>query len=228
MAVLVATAACGGDDIELYPITPGGGGGGGIAQPDAGIDADVGGSVSGRVCAISDARKPQDCASGAAGVTVKIGSQMATTAADGTFSISRDAGATLWQVSGTGYVSSAMTFASGTNIPLLEQTVYDTMLDTNSAISGGNTGAIIMNVRHLGSPVNGAEGSATPAPGGATYYDASTYDVWETDTTAAAGVIWIPGLTAGMESVEVTSNGTKTFPGILVIADTITWVFANV
>lgn len=226
--VLVAAAACGADDVELYPINPGGGGGGGnLPRPDAAPDGpDMGGMVSGKVCAIEDARNPQDCTSGAGGVTVTIGTAMATTAADGTFMINRPAGATLWMVSGTGFTPSAMSLSSGTDIPLLETTAYDAIVNENSMATGNNTGALIVKVRKNGNPVVGAEGSSTPSRVTA-YYDTPDPVTWETDTTDAAGAIWLAGVPAGMATVEIMTSSKKTLPPVLVIADTITWIFAS-
>src|SRR6476660_1845280 len=95
IVLVAALAACGGDDGTGFPIMPGGGGSGSSSMPDASIggDEDGGSTLTGRVCLVSDARRPTTCAgSGADGLTVTVGGSTATTAADGSFSLTRPSG----------------------------------------------------------------------------------------------------------------------------------------
>src|ERR1043165_3884112 len=78
------------DDVEMFPIGPGGFGPGGGTTPDPpGVDGKGGApTINVRVCLINDPRKPTEWpASGADGLTVTLGTETATTAADGSFTI---------------------------------------------------------------------------------------------------------------------------------------------
>lgn len=228
MALAVLVAAGCESEIEMYPVHPGGGGGGGSFVIDAGVDATTEGTmVTGRVCAIDDARAFEGCPGGAANVTVTIGTATAMTSDTGDFTLTRMGGGTYWLASGAGFVPAALPTNFGVQIPMLTTAVYEQMVTNNPAVTGNGTGAIIMQVRNNGTTVANATATATPAPGGAIYYDSDVIDVWETDTTQASGVIWIPGMPAGTASVTVTSTNTKTFGNIPVVADTITFVFAT-
>jgi hypothetical protein len=226
--LLLVCAACR-EDVEMFPISPGGGGGGGTTFVDAAVDApagDGGTMLTGRVCLINDPRNPTACAAtGAGNLSVMLGSQTATTAADGAFTITRPAGAGLvWRVSGTGTISSALLASSGATIPALDQTIYQQMIAASSAPSGDNTGAIIAKLTHNGVAITGAVATTTPAPLGDVFYDGASIDQWDLTSTGSFGVVWVPGLDAGTVSMQV---GNATVTGIPVFADTITYVFAE-
>lgn len=224
--LLLVCAACS-KDVEMYPVSPGGGGGGGTTFVDAAVDAPVsdGGTMTtGRVCLINDARNPTACAStGAANLTVTLGTQAATTAADGAFTITRPAGTNLtWRVSGAGIVASAQPISIGMPIPALSQTVYETMLATNQVPSGDNTGAIIAKLTQNGVAYVGA--TATTTPPGNVFYDGTSIEQWDVDSTGSFGVVWVPGLSAGTASMQI---GNASLTGIPVFANTITYVSAE-
>lgn len=225
--LLVACAACG-EDVDMFPVYPGGGGGGGTTFVDAGVDASVGdgGVMSGRVCLINDARTPTACAaSGAENLTVTLGTQTAMTMADGTFSIARPTGTNLtWRVSGTGVIASALPTSSGSTIPALTLNVYESMIAASSAPSGDNTGALIVKLTQNGVAVTGVTATTNPASLGSVYYDGAAIDQWDFDATGSFGVVWVPGLDPGTVSMQVDS---ATLTGIPVFANTITYVFAE-
>ncbi len=231
-ALLFVCAACGSDDVELYPVNPGGGGpssgtGGGI---DAGEDLGDGGvTVSGRVCLTMDARIPNTCPdTGVGGLTVMLGTRSTTTMDDGRFSMRVISGASnVWRVSGTGIVPSATIVLGANIIPALSSQVYSDMVATNSASSAG--GAIIARLRdNTDAVVQGATATTTPAPAGNVFYDSQDAITWDQTATGNLGIVWVPGVAAGTAKLSVTkAQSTSEVTDIPVFADTITWVFAQ-
>src|SRR5262245_26188490 len=120
-ALIAVLGACSQDEGGMNPIGGGGfdggfGSGSGSlidakvvdAKPDSGspssVDAPL---INGRVCLATDPRKLHTCAStGAGGLTVRLGNNVTTTNADGTFTISATTG--IWRVTGTNIVTSIM------------------------------------------------------------------------------------------------------------------------
>ena len=235
-ALLLLSAACGGDDVELYPVNPGGGGpssGGTFGSGSNGGDGDAGVEITGRVCVITDARTPTTgCAdTGVAGLTVMLGTRTATTMANGDFTIRVVTGTSnVWRVSGTGIVPSAMTFTSTNIIPALATQTFSDMTSTNSAAFPG-TGSIIAKVSQNGTALVNATATAAPAPARGTLYDAADEITWNQTSTGGLGAVWIAGITpTATETMTVTTaaNASTSFMNIPVFADTITWLFASV
>lgn len=237
--LLIVCAACRGDDIELYPnVNPGGGGlsgGFGTGTDASSGDGDSGVPISGKVCLITDARSPTtNCAaSGAGDLTVTLGTRMATTMADGSFTIFVNTGSSnVWRVTGTGIVASAMTFGGGNNIPALTTQVYTDMISANptAAVPAGS-GSIIAKLSNSGGALVGATATTAPPTAGAVLYDGADNVNWSTTSTGTLGVVWAPGITPGTTtSMTVTTalQVQQQLTGIPVFADTITYVFANV
>jgi hypothetical protein len=232
--LLLVCAACGGDDVELYPVNPGGGGpSGGLTQPDASEgDGDSGVEITGRVCLLVDARTPTSgCAdTGADGLTVTLGPRMAMTTANGSFTIRVLTGTNnVWRVTGTTIVSSAMTVGASTVIPALSANVYGDMVVTNNA-NFVDTGAIIAKLTNNNAPVVNATVTVEPAAATSPRYDGADEITWDPNTTGALGVAWVPGITPrNAESLTVTAQqDTKILDNIPVFANTITWLFVNV
>jgi hypothetical protein len=229
--LLLVCAACGGDDIELYPISPGGGGPGGLSLPDASdADGDSGVPLAGRVCLVTDARTPTNCANiGADGLTVTLGMRTAITAADGTFSINVVTGtANVWRVTGTDIVSSAMAVGSPNIIPVISSALYAQMVSDSVATAPTGRGAIIAKLTTNDVPRIGATAVATGTT--SVLYDGANATNWLQGATGNLGVVWTTDLAAGTATLTIdTAELTQqTVANIPVFADTITWLFVDV
>lgn len=227
--LLAMLAACSGDDGSGYPVAPGGGGSGSSMSPDAAVeDGDASTMIGGRVCLVADARQPSaGCATtGADGLSVTLGQQMATTAADGSFTIARPAATDIvWAVSGDGIMPSAMQLASGSTIPAISTAVYDNMLAATSATVAGGDGIIIARFTRGGVATAGVVVSTSPAATSGIYYDGTSAVDWELDSTQSFGAVWVPSIAPG--EVDLTySVGTSagTIANVPVFAGTITFV----
>ncbi len=234
-ALLLVSAACGGDDIELYPVNPGGGGpssGTGFGSGSNGGDGDGGVDITGRVCVITDARTPTTgCAdTGFAGLTVTLGTSTAMTMANGDFTIRVVTGANnVWRVTGTGIVPSAMTFTSTNTIPALATQTFSDMTATNNAAFAG-TGSIIAQLRSNNAPLTGASATTAPAAARSALYDSADAITWDQTATGGLGVVWVPGIAptnTAMMTVTDSAQTSSTLMNIPVFADTITWLSAN-
>jgi hypothetical protein len=229
--LLAGIAACH-DDVEMFPIGPGTGGPGGGMTPDAAPpdSSSAGTQISGRVCLISDARTPTTCAdSGAGNLTVTLGTETATTADNGSFSITSHGGTGLvWRVAGDAIVPSAMQVSTEHVIPAIGQQLYADMVAANNAIVGDGSGAIIARLTSGGSGVSGLVAATTPDPEGLIYYDGTSTLSFETNQTGSFGVVWVPGLLP--QTTTLTLGGAKdaTVAGIPVYASTVTFVLAAI
>jgi hypothetical protein len=183
------------------------------------------------VCLIADPRTPTSCASsGAGGFTVKLGTEMATTGADGSFSIAQVTGSGLvWRISGTGIEPTAMRKGATNTIPVISDTVYGEMVGAMSAVVTTETGAIIVQVTHGGVALSGAIATATPSPDSSIYYDGTSTTAWALDATHGYGIIWISAIAAGTDSMSV-DNGTVqgTISSIPVFPGTVTFATAEI
>jgi len=237
MARLLLFAAlfcgCSEESTNGFPIMPGGGGQGGVGTVDAGVEADGGMSsmLTGRVCLLSDARQPSSCAgSGADGFTVTLGSQTATTASDGSFTMTRPSGTGLvWKVSGTGIEPSAMRLSSGTTIPAIQSLLYGDMIAAMNAVVSVETGAIIARLTKANAAITDAVVVASPTPDSETYYDGLGVTDWDFDSTGSFGVVWISSIASGTASLTVDNGSAQnTVGGIPVFAGTITFELAEI
>lgn len=209
-AALVLVAAC--NNSNNYPVL-GGGGGGGHSGTDAGSAIDAAtdgasdavpgdaGTIAGRVCLLSDVRDLTSCAStGAAGLTVTLGTGSgagsATTADDGSFTLTKPAGTgLLWQVTGATIVTSSMAFGTQTIIPAVTSTDYGNLQGSNGVVAAPGQGAVMARITQAGSPLAGATASANPASQQyLVYYAGSDANQWNTTATDARGTAWLPGL----------------------------------
>jgi len=222
LAALTMIAACGGgDDYAIDPNHPPGMPPGGtidawLVLTDAGFDAGVDAAptmVAGRVCLYVDARAPTTCQqTGAGGLKVTLGtttaSTMATTAADGTFSIAVPAGTPtsfLWHVSDPTLETSVMRYAEGKLIPAISITNYALLEDNNGVASNDvGTGAVIARITIAGAPIKGATATASPQQLYAPFYDGTNPQVWLQAATGAAGVAWFPDASLGTLTVTAT------------------------
>lgn len=231
LLLLVALLGACEEERDGFPIMPGGGGSGSSFVPDAAVEDDGGTELTGRACLIADPRAPTQCAtSGADGLTVTLGSSTATTAADGSFTITRPSGTNLvWFVNGTGVETSAMRASYGTTMPVIGSLVYGDMIAGMSAIVSVDTGAIIAQVRRAGAALTGAVAVASPQPDSATYYDGAGVADWELDATGSAGVVWISAIAPGTASIALDTGSVQgTIGGIPVFAGLITFELAEI
>ena len=230
LALAVPLAACH-DDVEMYPIGPGGYGPGGGTMPDAAIGDDSGGgsTINGRVCLINDARNPTTCASsGAADLTVTLGSGTAMTSADGSFTIAKATGTGLvWRVSGATIQPSAMQVSTVATIPAISTLLFEDMVTTNQAIIPEGTGSIVARFTMSGSGVSNLIAATSP-DAGQIFYDGPSATVWDTTATGPFGAIWAPGLATGAATLTVSGSADTSVTGIPVYADTVTFVLAEI
>ncbi len=238
LAGLLLLVACK-DDIEMFPVNPGGGGGGtgGTGFVDAGMpdgDGDAGNTIAARVCLLNDARDPTSCANtGAENLMVTLGTFTATTAADGSFSIMRPSGSNLvWIVTGTAIQPSAMSFGTLTLIPAVEVGLYGQMVSAANVTPIAGDGAIIAQVKRGTTPVTGLVATTVPDADTAAFYDGNTPENWDPNVSGGLGMVWVPGVpTASAGSAQLLlAEGTTvhTIQGIPVFDSTVTFVFAAI
>lgn len=224
-ALLAVLAACGGGDDGGFPVG-GGGTDGGFKFPDGGIVADGApgdGStatdampdevdaalIMGRVCLAENPRKLNDCAAtGAGGLTVRLGTAVATTADDGSFTIVAASGT--WRVTGTNIVTSIMAL-SDYEIPAITRTTYESMITDSLGMGVPNPGegSIMVQVIRNGAGVDAATASSAPPSAWQPFYDnPNSPTQWnQTVGTGPDGTIWIAGLDVGSASVTVSHAG---------------------
>ena len=211
LLVLVVLAACHPSDENDYPVTVGGGGfgGGQLAAPDAANGGDGGPSLVARVCLMTDPRDQGSCAAtGAGGLTVTLGTSIATTADDGTFTIARPASTSLvWVITGTTIVPSVMSFAAQPQVPAIPATLYAQLQGDNGVVPQAGQGAAMVRVVHGTVLVPSATVTISPAGIYATLYDGATPSGWTQSATGSFGAAWMPGVTAGTANITVTPQG---------------------
>lgn len=217
-----------------FPIVPGGGGGtGGLGRPDAAIDApgDTG-PITARVCLLTaNLRTLSGCAStGAGNLTVTLGTETATTSADGTFTLMppADSSGLHWVVTGVGVVPSAVRFGATVTLPVFEDAAYAEMIALNN-VSVDESPGLVVRVSRLGAPVVGAL-VATDPEATAVYYDRETDATWSTlDGTGPNGVAWIPHIPGTSARITISSGDSVTeLGGNALLTNTITFVFAEI
>jgi hypothetical protein len=240
-------AACSASDAgygDYPPTTPGPGGTGtGSAARDAGaIDApgDGGSAITARVCLVSDLRRvaslvPADCAAtGAGGIAVTLGGQRATTAADGGFSIPREAGSNVaWSLArapGPGVLALQRALipydASRSLLPAVTEARYRELATANGGLyDPGTQGAIVAGIVRGAAALAGATAGVAGEPE-PTRYDAATPDAWAVaGGTGVRGIAWIPELAPGVRQVSITPAGGATSSAAVAVAlDTVTFV----
>jgi len=206
LLVLVVGCHPSGDD---YPVAPGGAGFGG-GQPgmaDAGSGGGDGGPMLlGRVCLMTDPRDQTSCAtSGVSGLTVTLGTSVATTADDGTFAIAQPASSTvIWDITGSTILESIAPFAAQAVIPAMPIDLYGQLEGDNGVVPQAGQGAVMVRVVSGGVPLAGAAVTVSPPTVYGTFYDGSTPATWTMVQTGAFGAAWMPGITTGAAAITVT------------------------
>lgn len=209
VALLVLLAGCpaGGDD---YPVIPGG-----PSNPTSPmVDARVadgalgdGASLVGRVCLVTDLRKPTTgcAASGAGGIAVQLGTASTTTAGDGTFTIVPPAGTGLvWRLSGTDLVPSVIPLTTAAILPVVARQTYLDLSNQSSVIVNSGEGSVFLYVVGGGVPVADATVTSMPVASYPAMGDRATATTWVPGGTGAFGASWTPGIIAGTTRLEVT------------------------
>jgi hypothetical protein len=179
------------------------------------IDANL---FSGRVCLVDDASlltDPSKCsATGAGGLTIRLGNQFTTTSADGSFSIVGESGAQpIWRVTGTGIASSYSPLGNY-YVPALSTVGYDAFRSTASPTPTevqGQGSVIALHFKN-GTGVAAVTAVSTPTSLNETYYavsGAGSGATWSQATgTDATGVSWIDGINVGTASIASTLGTT--------------------
>ena len=208
--ILVALAACKQGTGDDYPINPGGDDIGDFHPPVDGPASDQslgdgGAMINGRVCLLADLRAPTMCANtGAANITVQLGTATTLTADDGMFSLVSPGGTNLaWRVSAADLATSIVPVSTSTILPIIAADDYADMQLTSGVIINSGQGSIVLFVRDALGPLAGAAVTVTPTQAFAPKRD-MTRLLWVDGDTGASGASWTAGLTAGSVSVKVT------------------------
>lgn len=207
LVLLVGCQSSGGDDYHVipggddHPINP---------MPDAppadGLIGD-GTMLTGRVCVVTDLRTPTvGCATtGAANITVQLGTETAMTADDGAFMLLPPSGAGLvWHTSGTDLVSSAVPLSTSNILPMVRVQTYLDLENSNSVIVNNGEGSVFLYVRQAGLPLPGATTDVNPAASFLTLGDRANATNWVQGATGPLGVSWTAGIIAGTATLTVT------------------------
>jgi len=204
-----------------------------VGRIDAAVldGSDAAATLAGRACVLTDLRDLTSCATtGAGGLTVMLGSQTATTADDGQFTLATPAGTLLvWHVSGTDVVPSVMPLGATPQIPVVTTTAYADALNSNSILLAQGQGSAFVRVVRGAAALTGATAVASPTPTYPAFYDGATSLTWDQDATDAYGMVWIAGADAGSLTVTVTPPLATGVPITVPIeGDSITFVTLDV
>ena len=188
----------GGDDHPVNPMVD--------AKPADGVVGD-GSMLMGRVCVVTDLRNPTvGCATtGAANITVTLGTETTMTADDGLFMLLPPSGAGLvWHTSGTNLVSSVIPLSTSNVLPMVSAQTYLDLQNGNSVIVNSGEGSVVLYVRQAGLPLAGATTDVSPTASFLTLGDRANATNWVQGATGALGVSWTPGIIAGTATLRVT------------------------
>jgi hypothetical protein len=167
------------------------------------IDAGI---FTGRVCLTLDARNLNACeTTGAGGFTVRLGTQTAVTAADGTFMITADP-APVYVVTGSTIVTSVKRVGDY-EIPAVSRTLFNSMIGANLTDYPPNTGEghLIAQLIHNGMAVVGAVAEPVDTATWSPFYNGPSATAWVQTTTAARSTAWIPNIDVG--TISATFHG---------------------
>ena len=196
--VLGTVAGCADDDDGDYPIAP-------QSSPSV-SSADLAGdppSIIGRVCRLEDLRDRTSCAEvGLGGLVVTLGDEVATTRADGTFTIARPAGSLLsFGVSGTGVIPTTTPFSPSSSVPAVDADVFARTFTSNGILLPPDTGSIIGTVTRGGLAAVGVTVQSSPISAFGPFFDGETSTTLGVVETGEFGAILIPGLSSGSTSL---------------------------
>ena len=219
LAALALLTAC--TSKKDFPVGGGPGGGpGGGGGPDSAVppgdgalgDAALGDGplaldasfYNGRVCLVADPSDLTTCANtGAGGLTVRLGTAVTTTVANGDFTIQGQAsGALVWSVTGPTIVSSYKVF-SDFQIPAITTAAFETLKANNLVTLVPGQGSLMATVIKNGSGRAGAVAASTPASTYEPFYDNGAAS-WSRTSTGTHGTVWAAGLNVGNATLTVT------------------------
>ena len=219
-AILIALVGCqpsgddyhvitGGDDHPINPMVD--------AKPADGVVGD-GSMLIGRVCVVTDVRTPTvGCATtGAANITVTLGTETTMTADDGSFMLLPPSGAGLvWRTNGTDRVRSVIPLSTSNVLPMVSVQTYLDLQNGNSVIVNSGEGSVFLYVRQAGLPLAAATTAVSPTASFLTMGDRANATNWVQGATGALGVSWTPGIVAGTATLMVTPTvGTAAMIGV--------------
>jgi len=229
--LLAILTACNSSDGGDYPVEPGGPNPSGTGKPldAAPIDAadpDASAMLTARMCLVSDLRGLACAATGAAGITVTLGTQMATTLENGSFTMTTPSGSNLvWRASRLGVISTVMAFGPSKTIPIIGDQDYIDLQNANSVTLVPGEGSIVARIVRNNVAVSGAVATVAPIAQFATKYDGPTSSAWTELATSTAGTTWIPGAQLGTNVVTATpTTGAAAMESVLVEDQAITYV----
>jgi hypothetical protein len=188
----------GGDDHPINPMVD--------AKPADGVVVD-GSMLVGRVCVVTDVRTPTvGCATtGAANITVTLGTETTMTADDGSFMLMPPSGAGLvWHTSGTNLVSSVIPLTTSNFLPMVSVQTYLDLENGNSVIVNSGQGSVFLYVRQTALPLADATTEVSPPGSFLTLGDRANATNWVQGATGALGVSWTPGIDVGPATLTVT------------------------
>jgi len=224
LALIALLAGCS-TQADDYVVIPGG--------DFPGVTSTRPSAMTGRVCVLVDPRSATDCARDVAGgLTVTFAGTAATTAADGSFTLSArpSAGANpVVSITGPGVVPTHVALTPGAPIPVLPLDLFSRMMAANQVTLGSGTGSVLGTVLRNGVPVSGVTVTSSPAPAFGPFFDGTTPTTFTLNATGARGVIWLPGIAAGPTQLtlrDVATGGETTVDGIQVVNGGITIVDA--
>jgi hypothetical protein len=223
LAFVLLVAACANEPDIDYPVEPSSGGGSGSSSDPP----DTTGMLRGRVCVVGDFFDAACSQSGAGGLTVSLGDQLATTNADGTFAIAPSFGTGLsFIVSGPDIVTTSQALTPSLRIPVMRQLQFSDMMTSAGVTTTAGTGSIFATLVRGGEPVQGAGAISTPSPAFGPFFDGTTPTPWTLDGTGARGIVWFPGVAAGPAdlSFNTLTGGEAIVGGVQVINGGVTMV----
>lgn len=237
IAGLVLLVACD-HDIEMFPVMPGGGGGSsGTGFVDAGLSdgdaGDAGNTINARVCHLKDARFPTTCENTDSGnLMVSLGNFTATTADDGSFTITRPTGSNLvWHVTGDNVFPSAMSFGTTTSIPAIDLGVYLEMVSVSDVAPPVVDGQIMAQLLRGNTLIANATATTDPISTVEPLYDGPDAVSWQGNATGPRGMVWVPGVPTAPGGVQLlVREGTvdlAPIDAIPLFPSTVTFVFAE-
>jgi len=230
LLVLVVAASC--KTETNYPVGGGGvsGGGGGV-HVDAPTDGSGSGSNIARACVLTDPRDLTSCkTAGVAGLTVKLGTQTATTADDGTFTITAPTGTNVvWDVTGSTVVESVTPYAAQTKISVMDSQMFVELQGNVGAQPIAGTGGLLARVTRGGNAVVGETAVVAPQNQLGSYYDGATASAWTQTGTGTYGTVFAPNVTSGSASLKLSAGGTlqATISAIPITDGGVTFVVAE-
>jgi hypothetical protein len=258
LAILLALAACqsgGGDD---FPVGGGGGGPIGIGggNPGAGGDAgtgdagdgDAGIPITGRVCVLSDLRKPSVCddTKDASNLVLTLGAHAPVALTKlGEFSFAAELGTDLtWRVTGhlgttadVTIVPTVMAYGTENIVPVITADDYTNELNNTHVLLADQEGSVVVRVVSGVKPAAGIGATTTrPTTNGETFYDGSAKLSWNPDTvTGVLGVVWFPDVplantppTTALLGLVVPARATPVTASALVENGAITFVTKDI